>query len=53
MMHIVIKNSNSRVSTEENSYQLKPVPEIKFSTIEVENLETEKVLWISQSAQVL
>ena len=51
-MHVMVKNSDSGVPAEDNGYQLKPVPEIELSAVEVENLETEDMIWISQSAQI-
>ena len=43
-MHIMVENSNSRVSTENDGYKLEPVSEIELSTVEIGNQKPENVL---------
>ena len=45
-MHVMDKNSDSGVPAEDNGYQLKPVPEIELSAVEIENLEAKNVIWM-------
>ena len=47
MMNIVVQDSNSRMSTEQDGDQFKPVSENELPSIEIENLKAKDVLRVS------